>query len=212
LTALFFLPDSSDKNLQKKGEGFLPAGFSPPIIPYKEGFFSFNRLKSKQENLISYAFFSFSYHKVTPSHFKNEQKKRTDNNALPQQDYFTKITGNTSGTFLLLPLHTTCPTCLDKTIKFLQNINDESELKHDLKIILTSNNKAKIDNFIDSIHINRVNKSLIYVDSANIIEYYFVEWANPRLVILDDGRIKTDKIYSPGKMNQLFIDMGSKEE
>ncbi|MDR0605153.1 MAG: hypothetical protein LBG80_12695 [Bacteroidales bacterium] len=202
-----------DKNLQKKGEGFLPVGFSPPIIPYKEGFFAFNRLKSKQERIINYAFFSFSYRKVTSTYFESEQKKRIDNNTLQKQDYLTDITGKTSGTFLILPLHNMCPTCLSKTTKFLQNINDERRLKHDLQIILTSNDKGKLDNFIDTIHIDKFKKLPIYIDSANIIEYYFVEWVNPRLIILDDnGTIKIDKIYIPNKMNQLFIDIAYRKE
>jgi len=201
-----------NENLEKIGEGILPLGHQPPVIPLKNGFFVSNKMKSNENNKIIYSSFSLLISKNNSKSVDEMIYNQSNNLEVNQEslykEYFEFVTMQNHGKFLLLPLDNSCITCLDKISNFFLKINTMNDLCGSLKIIIISNNEGKINSFVSSSKLMDYVGDNVYIDKNDKAKRYFVSWTNPRIITVDKkGLIVHDKIYNPSEIDQLLIEI-----
>lgn len=198
-----------DKKHNKQGEGVLPFGCQPPIIPYHNGFFAYNTIKTKENNKIILSYFTTNdieriRKKEVVSKLVNLNLFHNTLIELKQEMYFEKITSHSHGSFLIIPLDNSCKSCLEKISLFFQNKDDIERIKQDLRIIFISTNASKIDTYINESKLD-ILSDIIYKDTSDLVLQYFVSWVNPRIInINEEGIFTHDKVYAPNEIELLL--------
>lgn len=196
-----------DKDLNKKGEGLLPIGCQPPILPYKNGFFAYNKKESIETNSIIYSFFELFEESSNRKNLINDFYQVKIRKKLSQDEYNLEylkiITKKEDGLFLLIPLDNSCKSCIDKIHLFFCEKVNKYNLNKQLNIIIISTNENRVKNFIDNTWLIEIDNILFY-DKTEKYTSYMKTWTNPRLMILKENKIQKDKSYSPSEINDII--------
>lgn len=207
-----------DENMNVIGEGLIPEGYSPVIIPYKEGFL----LLKKNCMFKTYTYFvpfvqkknvSFLTEQITERrrNLNNKAPKMNDHDALTS--YLKSIVGSDfshySG-FLILS-ESSCLNCVPTFTRFFREYKD-CFLDKAIAVVLINQDEEYLRDFISqsdgvwktSEKPNVSSQISIYCDTNQTFQYYFMYWVNARFVKYDPlGSISTDTIVNPSALDNV---------
>ncbi len=175
----------ADKNLEKIGEGVLPLGCRPPVIPYKDGIFVYNKIRSNEMNSIIFSYFQISEQTTTIETLRNKIQQETTSDVHVANDYSIQylklLAGSPDGQFLLIPFDNSCKACIDKISLFFKDLQNKRQINNALKVLLISTNESKINSFLENSWLKEF-EDRVFFDRKEIFKAYLLEWTNPRLI------------------------------
>lgn len=208
-----------DKKMRKIGEGIIPDGHLPYIIPYKKGFL----LSKKNTPQTTYIYYTYSFDNRNKNYLRDliNTRRAEYNKASPKltkkeavSSYLKRIIGeniSAYSSFLLLS-ESACPHCTPQVSKILLR-NKYNILTNEVAIVMINTDTRSINDFCKSIDgiiltpqqkLTISDKIPIYCDTNNSFHSYFEYWVNYRYISFDkNGEIITDTIINPSSINDL---------
>lgn len=216
-----------DEKMKKLGEGILPEGYYPNILPYKNGFLLLKKDKEKK----TYSYFSYTIEKGNISYLKGQIQERRQklNSICPKRTnresliaYLQNIVGrdySKYSTFVLFS-ESACPHCSTKYTQVLQQ-NKQNILENDVAVIIINEDTSTITDFCNEVDgllmasgaTPSLNKIPIYSDTNNTFYNFFEYWINIRIIRFDDkGSLILDEIINPSDMDKFNRILQEKNE
>ena len=203
-----------DDSLHKTGEGFLPPGHTPPIIPYKKGLLVKNAWASDEApNTHIFSYLKWRKRSLSKESFKallEKRKKRHFRNPdkLSVNAYLDSITsGESCSQYLLIPLNGSTRNSLTKFASFLKQ-HDKALASAELGIILLEHQESGITKYLTKHGLQHLKDELLFIDTTDFHKAVFSPWINVKYLAFDQNGQKTiERTYHAPSMKKLFRDI-----
>ncbi len=194
----------ADLNFNVIGEGILPDNLSLlSVIISKDGIWFKN---SKNKENITFELYTLNYKEGTKQDLVKEYNKKTDvDNKFGISPFMNDIfnISEKDAAIVIVPTDLGCHSCASTISKFY--IDNQNLFKgKKLYFIIAGLAKFTVDPFLKQNNIELKMPNL-YIDKNGQYLNYFESFNNPRLLILENEKIKFDKVFSPSELIELEI-------
>ncbi len=194
----------ADTNFNKIAEGILPDNLhSIPFLITKEGIWFHN--SADKEN-ITFDLYTLKYKKGTKQDLVKEYNEKTEaenkDGVLPFMNNLFKVKAENS-LIVIVPTDLGCHSCASTISKFY--VENQTLFKNkNLYFVIAGIAKFTVDPFIEHNDLKGDMPNL-FIDKKGEYLNYIEGFNNPKLLILENGKVKFDKVYSPSELIELEI-------
>lgn len=194
----------TDINFNTIAEGIIPDNLvDVPFIISKEGLWFYN--SSDNEN-ITFELYTINYKKGSKQDLINEYHKKTDVDNKFGISPFMKDNFNIkekNAAIIIVPTDLGCHSCASTISKFY--IDNQNLFKgKKIYFVLAGLAKFSVEPFIKQNNIE-LNMPNLLIDKKGKYLNYFDSFNNPKLFILENGKIKFKKVFYPSELIDLEL-------
>lgn len=191
-----------DKDFNKKGEGLYPYS-SVYALPVPEGI-AVTELKNSE---IRFHVLKLTIHDGKLETEIEKYLSKIDKPKNPDITNYLKDLklNDRDGGVILLPSLTSCKSCVEFGASFFMS-NQKLCKEENIRLIVIGTSKLGRESFIAN---NDIDTSLtsVAVDSIPLYKKYIEDFFNPKLIILENGKVKYEHNYSPDELTKLPEDV-----
>ena len=201
LSSLIF----ADSSFNTFAEGILPKGFGFITSISKDTLLFYNFKKSiKSPDSIYFSLFTIDEKPGITQKIYSELKN-TDNKKYDIKDYINNITKTKEKNYavVIIPVDLSCPGCVKITLKFFSdNIKKISEIP--LYLIIPTVNEKLTKERLHNYNLDNKPGTVFIDETITYFNYHASdEGINPRLILIENNKITSDKIYDAKKIRKL---------
>lgn len=196
----------ADTLFKIKAEGILPDNLSQiSVFTTKEGIWFYNK---NEKNKINFQLYSLHYNKEKEPEkklFKEYAKKTILDKNIGIQNYVTKTFGISDKNYaaVIVPVDIGCHYCASSIVKFYKENISVFE-NNNIFLILLGLSKNSIDPFLTKNNIKE-NMPHLYIDNKGEYQNYIEGFNNPKLYIINNLKLTSEKLYKPAELINLEI-------
>ncbi len=197
----------ADTSFNVIGEGILPDNMTASMIFFSEdNIWSVNLPKTYEEK--GSVVFSRSHLEFNKSGNAlcnvNSGGSAQEKSVYRIEDYLKNNAKISDSTFaaIIIPISYSCPSCVEQTLRFY-SVNQKILSENPVYLILVEQNKVFMDEKMKEYKLSSTNSKIKTDNTDKYHDYHNFDSYNPRLILIKNNKISSDKVYTPAEMKEL---------
>lgn len=197
----------ADTSFNVLGEGMIQEYINPSKLFFSQDYiWSYNSPKTYSEKgKVVFSKFQLDFNKLSldTCSFNSIQKQNNANNK-HIAEYLKNYTHISDSTFaaLIVPVTYSCPSCVKQTLNFYSR-NQKELIENPVYLILIDKNDNLLNDIAKEYSLKLSNPKIKTDKSDVYFNYHNFDSYNPRLVLMKNNKLKSDKVYNPSEIIEL---------